>query len=100
MHKRPSWRTNAEFKLYESYETAQAARYATNFSFVSYFETDVGNLAANAPVQLYGIQIGIVKDVSLDLDTQTGTARARVRYEVQPDRIMSPDAVEQTTWPR
>ena len=33
-----------------------------------------------------------MRDVSLDLDTQTGTARARVRYEIQPDRIMSHEA--------
>ena len=82
----------SEFPLFESYAAAQAARYATQFSFVSYFDADVGNLARNAPVELYGIQVGIVRDISLDLDTQAGTARARVRYEIQPERIMSHEA--------
>ena len=83
---------NSEFALYESYSASQSARYATQFSFVSYFDADVGNLARNAPVELYGIQVGIVRDISLEIDTQAGTARARVRYDIQPDRIMSHEA--------
>ena len=35
-----------------------------------------------------------MRDVSLDLDAQNGTARARVRYEIQPDRIMSREETE------
>ena len=85
---------NSEFSLYDNLAEAQAAGYATRYSFVSYFNSDVRGLAKNAPVELYGIQVGTVRDIALDLDTQDGTARVRVRYEVQPNRIISQEEIQ------
>jgi paraquat-inducible protein B len=38
-------------------------------------------------VEFYGIQVGTVTSVELDLNPDTAQARARVRFEVQPERI-------------
>lgn len=84
---------NSEFPLYDDYADARAAGYTTRYKFVSYFNSDVRGLAKNAPVDLYGIQIGTVRDITLVLDTATGTARVRVEYEIQPDRILSHDQI-------
>ena len=79
---------NSEFPLYDDYADARAAGYATHLLFVSYFNADVSGLAKNAPVLLYGIQIGTVRDINLQIDTNSGTSRVRVSYEIQPERIL------------
>ena len=80
-----------EFTLYDDFGDAKAARYVTQYAFVSYFNSDVRGLARNAPVELYGIQVGVVRDIALQVDAATGTSRVRVAYEVQPERFGAPD---------
>lgn len=77
-----------EFTLYRSQEEAKAADYTATVPFVAYFERSVRGLAAGAPVEFYGLQVGTVRDVTLDLDPEQGTARVRVRLDIQPGRIM------------
>ena len=84
----------AEFQLFNNYGEAQASGYSTKLSFVTYFESSVRGLSRGAPVEFFGIQVGTVSSVALELNPATGDARVRVRLEVQPERIMSEDAVK------
>ncbi len=86
--------SGAEFPLYNNYGEAQASGYSTKLSFVTYFESSVRGLSRGAPVEFFGIQVGTVSSVALELNPATGDARVRVRLEVQPERIMSEDAVK------
>ncbi|MBV8913464.1 MAG: MCE family protein, partial [Acetobacteraceae bacterium] len=79
--------TNHEFPLYRNYGEAQSAGYKDRQEFVTYFESSVRGLTPGAAVEFYGIQVGTVTSVELDLNPDTGQARARVRFEVQPERI-------------
>ena len=84
----------AEFPLFNNYAEAQASGYSTKLSFVTYFESSVRGLSRGAPVEFFGIQIGTVTNVALELNPASGEARVRVRLEVQPERIMSEDAIK------
>lgn len=76
-----------EFKLYRNYAEAQSAGYTARQEFVTYFQSSVRGLAQGAAVEFYGIQVGIVSAVELDLNPDTAQSRVRVRFEVQPERI-------------
>lgn len=82
-----------EFPLFRSFADAQASGYTQRQPFVAYFESSVRGLAPGASVEFFGIQIGTVTDVKLDLNTQTGQARVRVALEVQPERILDADKI-------
>ena len=78
---------NSEFKLYPNYAAAKAAGFKKQLQFVSYFESSVRGLSRGAAVEFYGLQIGTVTNVSLEIDSATAAARVRVDYEVQPERV-------------
>ncbi len=78
---------DAKFHLFDSQAEADAAGFRARIAFVSYFSSAVRGLNRGSPVELFGIKIGNVTDVRLELDTATGQARVRVAYEVQPERI-------------
>jgi paraquat-inducible protein B len=84
---------NTTFTLYRDYQTAQAAGLQDNIPFVAYFQDSVSGLAPGAPVQLYGIQVGEVTDVKLQIDPKTAKAHVRVAFEVQPQRIFAPNEI-------
>lgn len=77
----------SELPLYANYEQAQASGYTTRLPFVSYFSSNVRGLGVGSAVEFFGIQIGTVTEVNLEVDPLAGSARAVVRYEVQPERI-------------
>ena len=77
----------AEFPLFRSFADAQAAGYKNRQQFVAYFETSVRGLSRGSAVEFYGLQIGTVDEIALDVDPVTAKARVRVRFEVQPERI-------------
>ncbi len=83
-----------EFPLFNNFAEAQASGYSTKLAFVTYFESSARGLARGAPVEFFGIQVGTVSSVNLELNPATGDARVRVRFEVQPERIMSEDAAK------
>ena len=82
-----------EFSLFRTLADAQASGFTTKQEFVAYFESSVRGLARGAPVEFYGIQVGTVTDVKLDLNPQSGQARVRVALEVQPERIMDAEKI-------
>lgn len=82
-----------EFKLYRNYGQAQSATFTARQEFVAYFDSSVRGLSPGATVEFYGIQVGTVAGVDLDFNPETAQARARVRFEVQPERITSDAAL-------
>ncbi len=92
----PPAEAGTEFPLYNNYAEAQASGYSTKQEFVTYFESSVRGLARGAAVEFYGIQVGTVTEVALELNPANGDARVRVRLEVQPERILSESAIAKT----
>ena len=80
-----------ELPLYRNLAEAQSSGFTSKQQFVTYFESSVRGLAKGASVEFFGIQVGTVTDVSLELDPMSGQARVRVGLEVQPERILDAD---------
>jgi paraquat-inducible protein B len=78
---------NQVFKLFDEKASADAAQYTKNYHFVTYFETSIEGLSRASSVQIFGVQVGTVRDVGLVYDASTATMRARVSFDVQPERV-------------
>ena len=78
-----------QFELFSDQNAAQTAGFKQRIPFVLYYQTSVAGLSVGSPVQLYGLTIGNVTDVSLEFDPTTAAARVRVAIEVQPERFMA-----------
>jgi len=78
---------NTLFQLYETYEQSTQIAYKNTLRYVMYFNGSVRGLTEGAPVQLRGIPIGTVTDISLELDKKTAEIRVPVMVELEPDRI-------------
>ncbi|MBV8613135.1 MAG: MCE family protein [Acetobacteraceae bacterium] len=79
----------ASLILYPSASEAAEVGTGAAIPFVTYFTSSVSGLAKGAPVEVYGIPVGVVTDVGLQMDPRTGEARARVAFEVQPGRLFA-----------
>ncbi len=77
----------ATFKLYESREKILEKAYVEKRQWVLYFDGSVRGLAAGAPVELQGIKIGEVTDVTLEFDYEKLAFRIPVLVETEPERI-------------
>ncbi len=75
------------FTLYPDQATADEAGYRQRIKLVTYIEGSVRGLAVGAPVELYGIQVGTVTGIQLDLSDNGESSRVIVRMEVQPERF-------------
>jgi paraquat-inducible protein B len=87
--------SGAEFRLYRDQSTARAAGYQRRIPYVTRFEGSVRGLAVGAPVEVFGIQIGSVSDIHLNFNSDSGEAHVDVKFEVQPERILSEDRIDQ-----
>lgn len=87
----PTSQAGHEFKLYSDKSEADAAGFAENVPFITYFTSSVSGLGRGSLVEVFGLQIGTVTDVRLVMDPKTMKMRARVTFNVQPERIMSED---------
>jgi paraquat-inducible protein B len=85
----PQSKANTEFKLFDNEADADAAGYATHIPFVAYFDSSVAGLNRGSPVEVFGLQIGTVSDVKLVLNAAAGIMRARVAFDLQPERLFS-----------
>lgn len=77
----------AKFSLFPNKGASDAAFYRETISYVSYFETSVQGLSPGSPVQLFGVQVGNVKEVRLVYDEAKSRMVARVAFDVQPERV-------------
>ena len=87
----PAALPNTTFVLFEDKSQADAAGFVRKIPFVTYFTSSVGGLARGSPVDVFGVQIGTVDDVKLMLDQEHGRMRARVTYDLQPERVFAED---------
>ncbi|WP_239649536.1 PqiB family protein [Methylocucumis oryzae] len=78
---------NAAFHLYENYEKSTEVTYKNSLKYVMYFTSSVRGLTLGAPVQLRGIPVGRVTDISLELDKKTAEIRVPVVVELELDRM-------------
>ena len=85
----PEAPNDAIFKLYDDKDDADTAGYRRRDKFATYMTNSVKGLTVGSEVDMYGIQIGEVTDIRLQLDSATGTARVRVDMEVQPERAFN-----------
>jgi paraquat-inducible protein B len=76
-----------EFTLYDDKSQADSAGYRENIPVVSYFRSSVGGLVRGSAVEVFGIQIGTVTDVRLVMEPGGQHMRARVAFELQPERV-------------
>jgi len=77
------------FKLYDSETSADSARYQRRVPAVTYVDSSVKGLAKGSQVTMFGIQVGTVSDVKLDLNSDTANARVRVDMDLEPERVLS-----------
>ncbi len=89
--KSPAAAANTRFVLFDDKGQADAAGFVQKIPFVTYFTSSVGGLAKGSPVDVFGIQVGTVNDVKLMLDQEHGRMRARVTYDLQPERVFAED---------
>ncbi|MEE9122511.1 MAG: MlaD family protein, partial [Syntrophobacteria bacterium] len=75
------------FKLYESREKIFEKAYVQKRPWLLYFDGSVRGLAVGAPVELQGIKIGEVTDVTLEFDEEKLAFRIPVLVEMEPERI-------------
>lgn len=59
--------------------------------WVVYFETSLNGLNVGAPVKVQGVQVGIVKEIELQLDRNKQKLMKPVVLEIEPWRLASPD---------
>jgi paraquat-inducible protein B len=78
---------NTPFILYDDKGQADSAGYNENIPVVTYFRSSVSGLVRGSPVEIFGIQIGTVTDVRLVMEPGGQYPRARVAFELQPERV-------------
>jgi paraquat-inducible protein B len=78
---------NDVFNLYKNRESISEKTYARKNRWLLHFDGDVRGLKEGAPVELQGIQIGQVLDVSLEFDANKAAFSIPVLIETEPDRI-------------
>ncbi len=89
----------AVFKLYDTEDDANSAGYHRRIPFATYLQSSVKGLTIGSEVDLYGIQVGNVTDIKLELNPSDGSARVRVAMEVQPERVFTGDELHGETAP-
>jgi paraquat-inducible protein B len=77
----------ATFKLYDSREKILEKAYVRKRQWVLYFDGSVRGLSVGAPVELQGIKIGEVTDITLEFDREKAAFRIPVLVETEPGRI-------------
>ena len=78
---------NDVFMLYKNRESISEKTYAQKKRWLLHFDGSVRGLKEGAPVELQGIQIGQVLDVSLEFDMDKTAFSIPVLIETDPDRL-------------
>lgn len=78
---------NTVFKLYGSEAEADNARYRQHMHVVTYLDSSAAGLAQSGLVTMYGMRVGTVNDVRLQIDPVTANARVRVEMDLEAERL-------------
>jgi paraquat-inducible protein B len=82
---------NTTFFLYPDQEAIQEKIYSIRNYYVLLFDESVRGLSIGAPVELYGIKIGEVVDLSLEFDVDRKKFVVPVIVAIEPERVSSTD---------
>ncbi len=80
---------NSVFHLYDTQEEADNARYHQKLHVVTYVDTAVGGLVAGSKVSMFGLQVGQVIGVKLELGNATEKPKVRVDMQLEPERVVA-----------
>ena len=87
------------FSLFDTEADADAAGLADDIPLVTYFDSSVAGLARGSEVEVFGLQIGTVTDVRLTLIPGATHMRARVAFDIQPERVFAETRLDARTAP-
>ncbi|MUH01937.1 MCE family protein [Bombella sp. ESL0387] len=84
---------NSVFHLYKTKEDADNARYRHKVPVLTYVDTAVAGLTEGSKVTMFGLQVGQVTGVHLELgDNRRGhVPRVRVEMQLEPERVIADD---------
>ena len=85
--------SDSVFRLYDSQEEADAAGYRERIPLVTYLTSPVAGLTKGGRMTMFGIQVGMIDDVKLEVNPATGKAHVRVAMELQPERVLNDQEV-------
>ena len=83
----PAARAEAEFTLFPGREAALRNLGTRSDGYLLTFRNPIRGLAAGAPVELFGLDVGEVAQVSVDFDGRTAEPRTVVSVSLHPDRL-------------
>jgi len=78
---------NAQFPLYDDYNAIQEKKYTIRNYYALLFDESVRGLSIGAPVELYGIKLGEVVDLKLELNLEHKKFFVPVIVAIEPERI-------------
>lgn len=85
----PQAQSNTVFRLYASHTDADNAAYRQRLRVATYVDSSVGGLTKGSQVTMFGLQVGVVTGVHMDLGTNGhGTPRVRVDMVIEPGRVL------------
>lgn len=80
---------NTQFQLYADKDEAENAVYRDSVPLITYVTSSVKGLAKGSRVTLFGLQIGTVQDVSLQIDRKANKTRVKIAMDIQPERVFA-----------
>jgi len=78
---------NETFKLYDNYDLSTEKIYTKTLKYVMHFSGSLRGLNLGAPVQLRGLPIGKVTDITLEIDEKTAEISVPVIVELELERL-------------
>ena len=78
---------DASFRLYANHGDILEKRYTIRTHWLLLFDESVRGLSVGAPVELFGIKVGEVVDLSLEFDTASKRFQVPVLVAIEPERI-------------
>ena len=84
----------ATFRLYANHADIQEKSYTVRTHWLLLFDESVRGLAVGAPVELFGIKVGEVVDLSLEFDIASKRFQVPVLVAVEPERIRAANKTE------
>jgi paraquat-inducible protein B len=84
------------YTLYDSYGDMGENTYTRKINYVAYFNGSVRGLSPGAPVEFRGIRVGSVLDFRLEYDLETSGFMIPVLFEIEPERIVFRDEVDES----
>ncbi|MCX8667252.1 MCE family protein [Acetobacteraceae bacterium B3987] len=80
---------NSVFHLYTTKEDADNARYRHKVPVLTYVDTAVAGLTEGSKVTMFGLQVGQVTGVHLELGDKQHNPRVRVEMQLEPERVIA-----------